>query len=141
MPVFISPATKQYPGEPVNHHHEQSKDRKIGKKRVILSHYLYNKRNKQGKSVSKFLTRERIKEGLPEIAGRLRAISKAEEHHEERYKKLLKELKNGTLFKKNKKVTWVCRKCGYTHEGEVPTKKCPSCNHESGCFEVKCEEC
>lgn len=80
------------------------------------------------------------KEGLPEIAKRLRAISKAEEHHEERYRKLLKEIENGTLFKKDKKVTWVCRKCGYTHEGEAPPEECPSCNHESKYFEVKCEE-
>jgi len=80
------------------------------------------------------------KEGLPEIAKRLRAISKAEEHHEERYRKLLKELENGSLFKKENKVTWVCRKCSYTHEGEAPPEKCPSCDHESKYFEVKCEE-
>lgn len=79
-------------------------------------------------------------EGLPEIAQRLRAIAVAEKHHEERYKKLLEEIKNNTVFKKNKKVYWVCRKCGYIHEGEEPPKICPSCSHPQNYFEVKCEE-
>ncbi len=80
------------------------------------------------------------KEGLPEIAKRLRAIAKAEVHHEERYKKLLKEVENNTVFKKEKKVFWVCRKCGYIHEGEEPPEKCPSCDHPAKHFEIKCEE-
>ncbi len=80
------------------------------------------------------------KEGFPEIAARLRAISRAEEHHEERYGKLLKEVEAGTVFRKDRKVQWVCRKCGYTHEGEEPPQMCPSCNHESNYFEVRHEE-
>lgn len=79
-------------------------------------------------------------EGLPEIAKRLRAIAKAEEHHEERYKKLLKEVEGDTVFKKDKKAYWVCRKCGFVHEGEAPPEKCPSCDHESSYFQIKCEE-
>ncbi|NOZ67698.1 MAG: rubrerythrin family protein, partial [Deferribacteres bacterium] len=59
---------------------------------------------------------------------------------EERYKKLLKEVEAGTVFRKDRKVQWVCRKCGYVHEGEEPPKTCPSCNHESNYFEVKHEE-
>ena len=80
------------------------------------------------------------KEGFPEIAKRLRAIAKAELHHEERYKKLLKEVENNTVFKKEPKVFWVCRKCGYIHEGEEPPEKCPSCDHPTEYFEIKCEE-
>ncbi len=79
-------------------------------------------------------------EGFPEIATRLRAIAKAEEHHEERYKKLLNEVQAGTVFKKSQTVTWVCRKCGYVHEGPEPPERCPSCNHEAHYFQVKCEE-
>lgn len=79
-------------------------------------------------------------EGLPEIAVRLRAIAKAEQHHEERYKKLLKEIETNTVFKKDKKVYWVCRKCGYIHEGEEPPEKCPSCDHPKSYFELKCEQ-
>ena len=79
------------------------------------------------------------KEGLPEIAKRLRAIAVAEKHHEERYKKLLKDVENGSVFKKEEKVYWVCRKCGYAHEGEEAPEKCPSCDHPKNYFEQKCE--
>jgi len=79
-------------------------------------------------------------EGLTEIAARLGAIAKAEEHHEERYKKLLEIVKDGTVFKKSKKVWWMCRECGYIHFGENPPEKCPSCGHPQSYFELKCEE-
>ncbi len=79
-------------------------------------------------------------EGLSDIARRLRAIAIAEKHHEERYKKLLNEVEGGTVFKKEKKVFWVCLKCGYVHEGEEPPETCPSCGHPSSYFERKCEE-
>ena len=80
------------------------------------------------------------KEGFPEIAARLRAIAVAEKHHEERYKKLLKELEGNTVFKKEKKVYWVCRKCGYIHEGTEPPEACPSCGHPKSYFELQSEE-
>jgi rubrerythrin len=79
------------------------------------------------------------KEGFKDIAKRLRAIARAEEHHEERYKKLLKEVENNTLFRKEKKVYWVCRKCGYIHEGKEPPEKCPSCDHPKNYFELLSE--
>ena len=79
-------------------------------------------------------------EGFPEIAKRLRAIAKAEEHHEERYKKLLKQVEAGTFFKKEKDVWWVCRECGYIHFGKEPPEKCPSCDHPRSYFQRKCEE-
>ena len=80
------------------------------------------------------------KEGFPEIATRLRAIAKAEQHHEQRYLKLLKEVENSTVFKKENKVYWFCRKCGYFHEGETPPKECPSCGHPTAYFQIQCEE-
>ncbi len=78
-------------------------------------------------------------EGFNDIACRLRAIAKAEEHHEDRYKRLLDQVEGRTVFKKGKKVQWVCRKCGYVHEGEEPPGKCPSCDHPKEYFELKCE--
>lgn len=80
------------------------------------------------------------KEGLPAIAGRLRAIAVAEGHHEERYRKLLKEVEAGTVFKKTEKVWWVCRECGYAYFGTEPPVKCPSCDHERSFYQIKCEE-
>lgn len=79
-------------------------------------------------------------EGLDKIAARLRAISKAEEHHEERYKKLLKEVEAGTVFKKDKEKDWMCRECGYVHVGMEPPEKCPSCDHDKSFYQIKCEE-
>ena len=80
------------------------------------------------------------KEGFSKIAARLRAIAVAEKHHEERYKKLLKEVKNNTVFSKSESVTWVCRECGYEHLGQNAPNKCPSCDHEQGFYQVKCEK-
>lgn len=82
---------------------------------------------------------EAEKEGFPDIAKRLRAIAIAEKHHEERYAKLLKDIEDNAVFKKQKKIYWVCRKCGYIHEGTEPPEKCPSCGHPKSYFEVKCE--
>jgi rubrerythrin len=78
-------------------------------------------------------------EGFPKIAARLRAIAKAEEHHEEHYKKLRAEVEGGTAFKREEKTFWVCLKCGYVHEGEEPPEKCPSCDHPKAYFTEKCE--
>jgi len=80
------------------------------------------------------------KEGFPEIAVKLRAIAKAEEHHEERFKKLLKEVEAGTVFKKEKETWWVCRECGYVHFGKEPPEVCPPCGHPKSYFQIKCEE-
>lgn len=79
-------------------------------------------------------------EGLPEIARRIRSISKAEEHHEERYTKILKQVEAGTVFKKPEKVYWVCRECGFVAFGTEPPLKCPSCDHARGFYQLKCEE-
>jgi rubrerythrin len=80
------------------------------------------------------------KEGFLKIAARLEAIAIAEKHHEERYKKLLKEVKGKTVFKKKKQVWWVCRECGYVHFGKQPPKVCPSCDHNRSFYQIKCEE-
>ncbi len=79
-------------------------------------------------------------EGYTEIADRLMAISKAEEHHEERYRKLLNALEEGTLFKKSSEVWWVCRECGYQHFSNEAPQLCPSCDHPQGFYQLKCEE-
>ncbi len=74
------------------------------------------------------------------MAVRLRAIAVAERHHEARFQKLLKEVEANTVFKKEKKVYWVCRECGYIHEGEEPPEKCPSCSHPKNFFELQSEQ-
>ncbi len=78
-------------------------------------------------------------EGRKEIAARMRSIATAEKHHEERYLKLLKEVEAGTVFKKDKETTWVCRECGFEHTGTEPPKECPACKHAQAFYQVKCE--
>ncbi len=79
-------------------------------------------------------------EGLPEIAKRLRHIGKAEDHHEERFQKFLEQIQKGTMFKKEESEEWMCRECGYVHQGEEPPRECPSCSHPYNYFQVKCEK-
>lgn len=79
------------------------------------------------------------KEGLIDIAERLKSIAIAEKHHEERYRQILEQVEKKTVFKKSKKIWWVCRECGYVHFGTEPPKKCPSCDHERAFYQVKCE--
>lgn len=79
-------------------------------------------------------------EGLEAVANRLMSIAKAEAHHEERYKKLLNNLENNSVFKKDSTETWVCRKCGYEHSGTEAPHTCPSCGHPQSYFEVKSEK-
>lgn len=79
------------------------------------------------------------REGFGDLASRLRAIAKAEQHHAERYRKLLEQLEKGTLFKKDDEREWACRECGYVHVGKEPPAKCPSCDHAKGFYQLKCE--
>lgn len=78
-------------------------------------------------------------EGFKDIAVRMRSIARAEEHHEERYLKLLKEVEAGTVFQKEQEVAWICRECGYKHVGKMAPAKCPSCDHAQAFYQVQCE--
>lgn len=76
------------------------------------------------------------KEGFPEIANTFMRIAAAEKGHENRYLALLRNLNEGTVFKKNEKVTWRCRNCGYIHEGIEAPSECPACQHAQAYFEL-----
>lgn len=79
-------------------------------------------------------------EGLLDISDRLRSIGHAEVHHEERYTEILRQIQAGTLWKKEEPVEWNCRKCGLIFVGEEPPEKCPSCDHTTEYFEIKCDK-
>ncbi|MCW4005468.1 MAG: rubrerythrin family protein [Candidatus Bathyarchaeota archaeon] len=76
------------------------------------------------------------KEGFPEVAKTFREIAKVEVEHERRYLKLLENVKQGTVFKKDKVIKWKCRNCGYIHEGTEAPKVCPACEHPQSYYEV-----
>lgn len=79
-------------------------------------------------------------EGLPQVAKWFRAVLVAENHHSERYQKLLKTLNDGTVFNKDHEVYWVCRECGYVHFSDSAPEECPSCKHAKAFYQLKCEE-
>lgn len=74
-------------------------------------------------------------EGNEEAAHLFKMIAKVEAKHEERYKKLLKMVENGTVYKREKSIKWKCSKCGFIHEGTEPPEKCPSCKHTKEYYE------
>jgi rubrerythrin len=75
-------------------------------------------------------------EGFPEIAAIMRAIAAAEKFHEERYLGLAKNIAEGKVFKKDTKIKWRCRNCGYVVESAEAPKKCPACDHPQAHFEI-----
>jgi len=79
------------------------------------------------------------KEGFNEIADSFKEIAEVEEKHEKRFLKLLKNVKERTVFKKDKVVKWKCRNCGYVHEGKEAPKECPACKHPQSFYELFCE--
>jgi rubrerythrin len=79
------------------------------------------------------------KEGFEEIAKQFKEIAEVEEEHEKRYRKLLKNIKDGSVFKKDKIVKWKCRNCGYVHEGKEAPKECLACAHPQAYYELLCE--
>ena len=75
-------------------------------------------------------------EGFNEISIAYKMIAKVEAEHEKRYLALLKNLDEGKVFVKEEKVKWVCRNCGYVHEGEKALENCPACQHPKAFFEL-----
>lgn len=68
-------------------------------------------------------------EGFQEIADTFEYIAIAEKAHEKRYRKLLENIKYEKVFKKDGKVMWKCRNCGYVYESIEALDECPACAH------------
>ncbi|MCR5183341.1 MAG: rubrerythrin family protein [Opitutales bacterium] len=75
-------------------------------------------------------------EGFAEIAAVFRNVSIAEKQHEKRYLGLLANLEKGEVFKKDGKVWWRCRNCGYICEASEAPVLCPACAHPQAHFEL-----
>lgn len=76
-------------------------------------------------------------EGFQKVATLFRLIAKIEESHDQRFKKLHKNLQEGRVFEKEEKVLWYCRKCGHLHFGTKALNNCPVCSHPMAYFELK----
>ncbi|MDE6369889.1 MAG: rubrerythrin family protein [Duncaniella sp.] len=68
-------------------------------------------------------------EGFDDIADHFEAIAKIEAHHRERFLAYLKQVQDGTVWKRDHVIKWKCLVCGYIYEGTEPPVKCPACNH------------
>ena len=79
------------------------------------------------------------KEGFTEVANSFKEIAEVEEQHEKRYRKLLENVENNKVFKKDKVVKWKCRNCGYVHEGKEAPLVCPACKHSQAYYELLTE--
>lgn len=76
-------------------------------------------------------------EGFEKIAFLFEGVAKIEKEHEERYKALLANIKEGKVFEKTEKTMWVCRNCGHVHFGEKAPEVCPICAHPQAYFELR----
>ncbi len=76
-------------------------------------------------------------EGFENIAKTFESIATAEAYHELRFLALMNNIKKDQVFKREEKVTWRCRNCGYTHEGNEAPDVCPACAHGRAHFEIK----
>ena len=75
-------------------------------------------------------------EGFPEVAKAFTEIAEAEERHERRYRKLLANIENDRVFKRDEVVEWKCANCGYIHTGKEAPAICPACIHLQEHFEI-----
>lgn len=76
-------------------------------------------------------------EGFPAVALTFRNVAKVEAEHEKRYRKLLANVENGTVFSDSEEIEWQCRNCGYVYRGKNAPEQCPACAHPRAYFERK----
>lgn len=85
------------------------------------------------------MAREAEEEGFPEIAFKMRGAAAIEKHHEERYRRLLENIREGIVFSRDGDRMWLCRNCGHIHFGKKAPEICPVCNHPQSFFEINPE--
>ena len=78
-------------------------------------------------------------EGFDELARLFEMVGEIEKHHEERYLKLLQNIEDDRVFKKDGDKIWVCRNCGYVYTGKEALEVCPVCAHPQSFMEVKAD--
>ena len=82
---------------------------------------------------------EAREEGFEEIAKLFEEVGQIEAKHEERYRKLLKNIEDGMVFKADGVTVWKCRNCGYIHIGDSAPEECPVCKHPQAYFEIQAQ--
>jgi rubrerythrin len=85
------------------------------------------------------MAREAREEGFDEIAEKFEGVGLIEKEHEERYRKLLDNIRKECVFSKDNDVIWQCSNCGHIVIGKRAPEECPVCNHSQAYFQVKAE--
>jgi rubrerythrin len=93
--------------------------------------------NEEWTAMYKRMAEEARAEGFDDIAYLFEGVGKIEKEHEGRYRTLLKNIEDGTVFKKSQKSVWICRNCGHIVDNESAPQKCPICAHPQAYFELK----
>lgn len=83
--------------------------------------------------------KEAKEEGFDQIAALFTMVANIEKEHDERYQKLLANINDGKVFKRDAKTVWVCRNCGHVYVGEAAPQVCPVCAHPQKYFEIKAD--
>ena len=73
-------------------------------------------------------------EGYENIAALFEEVGQIEKSHKERYERLLEQVKNGTVFSKERPVIWICSNCGYSQTSAEAPDECPVCSHSKAYF-------
>ena len=77
------------------------------------------------------------KEGISNVAEKIKTLAEVEKSHQRKFAKLLELLETGKMFKRDEEVEWMCLVCGYVHKGKEPPKVCPNCGAEYHYFVSK----
>ena len=85
------------------------------------------------------MAREADEEGFTEIARLMRGVAQIEREHEERYRKLLKNIDDAVVFSRDGDCIWQCRNCGHIVVGKRAPEVCPVCAHPQSYFEIRKE--
>lgn len=85
------------------------------------------------------MAEEAEEEGFTQIANRFRAVAAIERHHEDRYRRLLKNIEDGIVFSREGDTVWICRNCGHVVIGKKAPAACPVCAHAQSFFEIEAQ--
>ncbi len=96
---------------------------------IAGEHLEWTKLYKEGEDVAR-------QEGLEEVAKQFKEIAMVEVEHEKRYEKILRNIREEKVFKKDKTIKWKCRNCGRVIEAKEPPQECPTCKHPQAYFEI-----
>ena len=95
--------------------------------------------NSEWTDMYKRMAEEAREEGFDEIAAKFEMVAAIEKHHEERYRKLLKNVTDKVVFSRDEDCIWQCANCGHIVVGKCAPEVCPVCNHPQSYFQIKAE--